>query len=42
MIHQIYVEFPQDHEYAIQKILDQYFSSYSPKTVIRLGWARFG
>ena len=21
MIHQIYVEFPQDHEYAIQKIL---------------------
>ena len=31
MIHQIYVEFPQDHEYAMQKILRPLVLELLPK-----------
>ena len=41
MIHQIYIEFPQDHEYAIQKILRPLILELLPKTVIRLGLTKF-
>ena len=37
MIHQIYVEFPQDREYAIQKNLRPTLLELLPKTVIRIG-----
>ena len=42
MIHQIGLESPQDHEYAIQKNLSPLVLDLLPKTVIRLGLTRLG
>ena len=43
MIHQIGLEFPQDHEYAIQKNpTTNSFRVIAQKTVIMLGLTRLG